>query len=139
MNHQNFTTRSTILLFVIISVCQFSNAQVESPKKTIWQQWPALDEYHKVMAKTFHPAENGDLVPLKKYGKELGPLAKSLKKSTIPANFNKPNMAPTVALLYKESKAMSKSIKSSAPDEDLKKSIFALHDRFHEVVGYCKD
>ena len=35
------------------------------PKPTIWQEWPALDEFHNVMAATFSSFRGGDLKPLK--------------------------------------------------------------------------
>lgn len=110
-----------------------------TPKKkpTIWQQWPALDEYHKVMAMTFHPAETGDLVPLKKYGADLSTTASTLKKSVIPEALNKPGLADIVSLLEKESLALAKMVKSKKSDAVLKKSIFALHDRFHQIVEKC--
>ena len=34
-------------------------------KPSVFSQWPALDEYHKIMSATFHPSEEGNLAPLK--------------------------------------------------------------------------
>lgn len=122
----------------LLSLIEAEKAK-RTPKKkpTLWQQWPALDEYHKVMAMTFHPAETGDLVPLKKYGADLATTATDLKKSVIPEELNKPGLPDIISLLEKESLAMAKMIKSKKSDAVLKKSIFALHDRFHQIVEKC--
>ena len=86
---------------------------------------------------TFHPAESGDLIPLKKYGADLATTASDLKKSVIPEALNKPGLSDIISLLEKESLALAKMIKSKKSDTVLKKSIFALHDRFHQIVEKC--
>lgn len=106
-------------------------------KPSLWQVWPALDAYHKIMVSTFHPAENGDLKPLLQQAAELASKASMLKKSTIPVEYQKAGMTTTLELLEKESIQLAKLVKTKKSNEVLKKSIFALHDRFHEVVEKC--
>ena len=46
------------------------------------------------------------------------------------------------ALLVKlnaESKALADSVAKNVSDEQLKKDLTALHDRFHEIIGACRD
>jgi hypothetical protein len=92
-------------------------------------KWPKLEDYHGVMAKTFHPAEEGNYKPILENAGELAKLATALKKSKIPAEYQKPDV--------KESKTLAKLGKKKANEEELKKAIFALHDRFHEVMEKC--
>lgn len=106
-------------------------------KKSIFELWVALDEYHKVMSATFHPAENGDLKPLYQNAADLATKAKTLKLSAIPADYQKDGVANSIALLEKESIALAKLVAKKKSEEELKKGIFALHDRFHEVMGKC--
>lgn len=109
------------------------------PKPTIWQEWPALDEFHNVMAATFHPSESGDLKPLKSRSSELMDKAIALNKSIVPIQFNKPEMKNTLALLEKESMALTSMVKNKKSDNVLTKSIASLHDRFHQIVVLCKE
>lgn len=116
---------SILLAFVAIS------AQAQK------QPWKALEDYHTVMAQTFHPAEEGDLKPLKARSGELADKAKALKKSDIPTAYQKQGVKETLALLAKESKALDKMVRKQKTDAELTKTITALHDRFHEVMEKC--
>lgn len=100
-------------------------------------KWPALDDYHMTMAETFHPAEEGDLKPVMMRSGELADKAAALKKSEIPAAFQKEGVKKSVGLLAKESKALDKMVRAQQPEAEIKAAIFALHDRFHELVGKC--
>lgn len=106
-------------------------------KKVNEGRWPELDDYHTVMAKTFHPAEEGDLKPLYANAEELAKHAEVLKKSAIPTNYQKAGVKESIELLEKESAALAKMVKKKKSEEELKKAIFALHDRFHEVMEKC--
>lgn len=110
-----------------------------SKKPSVFAVWPALDEYHKVMSKTFHPAEEGNLDPLKSNAADLAAKATLLKQSKIPADFKKEGIKQSVSLLEKESAALAKLVKNKKSDEELMKAITALHDRFHEIVGLCRE
>ena len=64
----------------------------KTAKPSVFSQWPALDEYHKIMSATFHPSEEGNLAPLKTNAPELAAKAKLLSQSAIPINFQKTGM-----------------------------------------------
>lgn len=100
-------------------------------------EWKELDDYHKVMASTFHPSEEGNLQPIKERSGELADKAKALQKSTIPAAYQKPGVKESLDLLAKESKALDKMVRKNKPDAEITKSLTALHERFHEVIEKC--
>lgn len=108
-------------------------------KPSVFEQWKALDEYHKVMSSTFHPAEKGDLKPLFQNANDLATKATLLKNAPIPAGLQKNGLSKTIALLEKESKALALLVKAKKSDEELKKAITKLHDRFHEIMEQCRD
>ena len=99
--------------------------------------WKELDEYHKVMAATFHPSEEGNLKPVRERSGELAAKAKVLYKSSIPTAYQKPGVKETLGLLAKESKALDKMVRRKKSDAEVTKAITALHDRFHEVMEKC--
>ncbi|MFD2520624.1 DJ-1/PfpI family protein [Emticicia soli] len=100
-------------------------------------KWPELDDYHTTMSQTFHPAEEGNLKPLYANAFELALKATVLRKSVIPAKYQKPGVKESIEMLEKESVALAKMVKKKKTDEELKKAIYALHDRFHEVMEKC--
>lgn len=109
-------------------------ATQEKKKQDTWQE---LDDYHHIMAMTFHPAEAGDFKPIYQNANELAAKAKLLSASTPPAKYQKPGVRESVALLEKESAALAQMVKKKKNEQELKKAIFALHDRFHEVMEKC--
>lgn len=111
----------------------------EKKKPSVFEQWKALDEYHKVMSSTFHPAEKGDLKPLFQNANDLATKATLLKNAPIPAGLQKDGLPKTIALLEKESKALALLVKAKKSEEELKKAITKLHDRFHEIMEQCRD
>lgn len=112
-------------------------AEAARKKQVDEGRWPELDDYHAVMAKTFHPAEEGNLKPLYANAEELATKASILKKSVVPAKYQKPGVKESVEALEKESVALAKMVKKKKSEDELKKAIFALHDRFHEVMEKC--
>jgi len=119
------------LFFIALLTGIVFKAQAQQPA------WKELDNYHTVMAQTFHPSEEGNLQPIKERSGELADKAKALKKSAIPTAYQKPGVKETLNLLAKESKALDKMVRKKKPDADITKSLAALHDRFHEVMEKC--
>ncbi|AYQ33177.1 DJ-1/PfpI family protein [Runella sp. SP2] len=114
-----------------------SKKEESAQEKKKQESWPELDDYHAVMAKTFHPAEEGNLKPLYANAEELATKASILKKSVVPTKYQKPGVKESVEALEKESVALAKMVKKKKSEDELKKAIFALHDRFHEVMEKC--
>lgn len=107
--------------------------------QSIFEQWTALKTFHGVMSETFHPAEEGNLTPIKERSGEMADKAAALAKSAIPQAFQKPAMTATLKKLKKDSKALDKMVKSKATDPQITQSLTALHEVFHEIVGLCRD
>lgn len=99
--------------------------------------WTALNDYHKVMSQTFHPAEENDLKPIYSRSKELAEKAAALEASPLPVTLSNPKIKETLQLLTKESQALHTMIEKKKKEEDVKKALYALHDRFHEVMEAC--
>lgn len=109
------------------------------PRKNIFGMWPELGAFHTVMSETFHPMEEGDFKPIRARSGEMADKAKTLAKSNIPADFNNPKILDAVKRLSKGSSALHKTVKKQVSDAELTKSLTALHDVFHEIVGLCRE
>ncbi|MFN8002071.1 MAG: hypothetical protein U0X75_13760 [Acidobacteriota bacterium] len=102
-------------------------------------KWAELDAYHNVMSQTFHPAEDGKLEPIRKRAGELADKAKQWLESKPPKVYESADIKALLVKLNAESKALADAIANGAKDEQLKKDLTALHDRFHEIIGACRE
>jgi hypothetical protein len=123
----------TFLVLALIVVANSVSAQ------STFEKWPAIKEFHEVMSQTFHPAEEGNMAPIKARSEEMMNKAAMLLKSDIPTEFRTNAILASAERLQLKSKALHKLVKSNGSDPAIVKSITDLHDTFHEIVGLCSD
>lgn len=123
----------TFLVLALIVLANSVSAQ------STFDKWPAIKEFHEVMSQTFHPAEEGNLAPIKARSEEMMNKAAMLLKSDIPTEFRTDAILASAERLQIKSKALHKLVKSNGTDAEIVKSITDLHDTFHEIVGLCSD
>ncbi|NUQ23363.1 MAG: hypothetical protein HUU34_05375 [Saprospiraceae bacterium] len=121
--------KNLLILLLLVGSSQIVMAQQEG--------WKELEDFHGVMSQTFHPAEDGNFKPIMERSGEMAQKAAVLKKSKIPTAYNKEGVKKSVALLAKESKALDKMVQRKKTEAEIKTALFALHDRFHEVMEKC--
>lgn len=102
-------------------------------------KWNELSAFHDVMSATFHPMEEGDLKPIRSRAAEMAAKAKNWADSTPPKIYASPDIKSNVVKLAKESSALAGLVAKNAPDAQIKTSLNALHDRFHEIAGQCRE
>ena len=100
-------------------------------------EWKEKNEFHKVIAQTFHPMEDGDFKPIRERSGELHEKALAWKNATPPAEFNTPKIANTLARLEAETKRLDDAVKKNVTDDNLAEGLTRVHDTFHEIVGLC--
>jgi len=99
--------------------------------------WKELKSFHSVMSQTFHPMEEGNLQPVRTRSAELADQARALRNSTPPASFRTEGIRKSLARLEAEAAALHKMVQKKKGDEQVKKALTSLHDRFHEVMEEC--
>lgn len=97
--------------------------------------WTALNEFHTVMSQTFHPAEEGNLQPIRARSAEMTAKALALKASPIPASFNTPEMHRAIDDLIKGATDLQKTVRKKGKDDVVNTKLTALHDTFHLIRG----
>ena len=102
-------------------------------------KWNELSAFHDVMSATFHPMEEDDFTPIRSRAAEMAAKAKQWADSTPPNVYDKPAIKTNVAKLAQESKSLAALVAKKASDAQIKESLSALHDRFHEIAGLCND
>ncbi len=101
--------------------------------------WPALKDFHKVMAQTFHPSETGNLQPLRTRSTELLTKSMLLRISIPPKSLDKKELHDALSRLEKACSSINDQVNKNAKDGVLTKAIAGAHDIFHEVQGLCHD
>ncbi len=100
--------------------------------------WKEMKNFHGLMSSSFHPAEEGNLKPLKEKAESLLNAAKEWKASTIPAGYKPKETSETLAQLVKQLNEVNKAVKAKKDDASLTKMITEAHDIFHNVAEKCK-
>jgi hypothetical protein len=120
-----------LLLFTALVVARPGHAQ----QKLKWQE---LEAFHEVMSKTFHPAEEGKLEPIRSRSAEMLEKAIAWKNSTAPEGYDKNAVKENLNKLVRGAKEINKLVKKNASDNELKAELSELHDVFHEIVEKCE-
>ncbi len=123
----------SLLVFAVFAITSSVSAQ------STFDTWPAIKEFHGVMSETFHPAEEGNLAPIKARSEEMMQKAALLLKSEIPTTFRTEAILASAERLQLQSKSLHQLVLAKSDDATLVKSITKLHDTFHEIVGLCSD
>jgi hypothetical protein len=100
-------------------------------------KWAEKDAFHEVMSKTFHPAEEGKLEPIKARSGEMLEKSIAWKNSTAPAGYDMSLLKKDLGTLVKGVKKLNKIIKKNAPDADIKAQLTELHNIFHGITEKC--
>jgi hypothetical protein len=127
--------KKVIATFIIAMFTVSLHAVAQEAPKTTWQE---KDEFHKVMAETFHPMEEGNLEPIKTRSQELFDKAMAWQNSKIPADLDGQKIASTMRTMVAQIRELNAKIKSGkATDAEIKTELTKAHDSFHEIVGLC--
>ncbi len=102
------------------------------------ETWTGLQDYHVVMSQTFHPAEEGDLKPIKARSGEMVEKALALRNGSIPASFNTPEIKKAIDDLVTGSEEVDKLVQKKASDKAITDRLTKLHDTFHIIQGLCR-
>lgn len=122
-----------LLAFAALALGFANNTQAQTKEK-----WKELDAFHEVMSKTFHPAEEGKLEPIKSRSQEMVDKAIAWKNSTAPAGYDKNAVLKNLKKLVKGAKEVNKLVQKNAVDAEIKEELTELHDVFHEIVEKCE-
>ena len=99
--------------------------------------WPELKAFHAVMSATFHPAEEGNLAPVKARAQELFAAARKWKLAEVPAEFKKKETKEALKELEIKCGALQKAVEAKKSDIEIKGLITEAHTIFHKIVEEC--
>ncbi|MGQ9896772.1 MAG: hypothetical protein ACUVR8_04305 [Acidobacteriota bacterium] len=101
-------------------------------------QWKAQEEFHSVLAGTFHPMEDGDFGPVRKRAAEMARKARLWARSRPPKGYDAAKLRPMLANLERGAAEVARLVAQQASDDDIKQALNKLHDQYHEIAGECR-
>ena len=119
---------------IIAMACLVTSTVVFAQNK----DWKQMEAFHQVMSKTYHPAEEGNLQPVKDNIDELIKKAKAWQSSSVPAAYKAKPIKPLLDELVTESVAIKEAVAQKKDDGTLKKMITTAHNTFHEIMEKCE-
>ncbi len=126
--------KSKILYFLAV-IMLFIATNVSAQEKKDWKE---MHNFHAVMGKTFHPAEEGKLQPLKDSAAALVTKAKAWQKSKVPTGYNAAVTEPILKQLVAKCIEVQKAVVAKKDDKILTKLITEAHEIFHEIMEKCR-
>jgi len=123
----------TLFMFLFFIAANSISAQ------TTFEKWPAIKNFHEVISQTFHPSEEGNLKPIQERSGEMVTTANALSTETIPEEFKNEKILASIEKLKEKATSLDKLVKEKASDAEITKSLAAVHDEFHNIVGLCSE
>lgn len=122
--------------FIIAAVAILAVQTISA--QSVTSKWTQLHEYHELLSKTFHPAENGNFTAIKNSHDYLVQKSEALDIATMPADLKTPIVVENVAVLKKLTKKLSELITNKAPDVEILRTFQNVHDVFHKIEKECE-
>ncbi len=101
-------------------------------------EWKQMTEFHSVMSKTFHPAEEGNLKPTKDNAVELVAKSKTWESSIVPLGYDAKTAKTILKKLVESCNAVEAGVRAKKTDKELVALITTAHNTFHEFTEKCK-
>ena len=106
-------------------------AETKSAATPVWAEQAT---YHEVMFATFKASADGNLVPTRERASELMQKATAWLESKPPKDHDTAEMREKLTRLVAYAKALTEVVDARAGDDDVRKSLIALHDHYHQII-----
>jgi hypothetical protein len=134
MNIKKIVNAGLILSIIIAVACSGKkddeHANHEAGKK---EEWKEMDEFHMVMAETFHPfKDSANLEPVKSKARELYAAADKWASVPLPEKVDNEEVKTKLQKLKSDAEALTETVKTG-DDKKIGEDLTRLHDEFHEL------
>lgn len=116
-----------IIFILLLTIC--SQVQAQQPE---WKEYKA---FYDLVQPVLHPAEYGDLKPVKDSAELLMSRAKAWMESAIPAVYPATAIKKSLAELYRLCGDLVNGIRDHKTDEEIGILAIKVHNKFHYISG----
>jgi hypothetical protein len=132
MNLKQWMASFVIILITFACASKKEEAQEEgnTPES---KEWKEMDEFHMLMAETFHPyKDSANLEPAKMQARELATAAEKWSSSPLPEKVNNDEMKAKLEELKNGTSALVQSV-GSGDNKAIGEQLTKVHDLFHDI------
>jgi hypothetical protein len=124
----------TNIICLAVLIAFFSCASKKDEAGEVDQkEWKEMDEFHMVMAETFHPyKDSANLEPVKSRAGELVSSAEKWANAALPEKVNNDEMKAKLEELKNESATLVQTV-SAGDDKAIGDQLTKVHDLFHVI------
>jgi hypothetical protein len=121
------------LAFALFIACSGQKQEKETEPISDTDEWAMMDEFHMVMAESFHPyKDSANLAPAIANAEDMAQLADKWSQSELPQKVNNDNVKGLIGDLKTASAAFAETAKSGDTTR-ISAELTALHDIFHHI------
>ena len=126
--------KSKNIVFVLLALLAFACApRKEDNDDAEQKEWKEMDDFHMVMAETFHPyKDSSNLEPVKARAGELATVAEKWVATELPSRVNNEEMKAKLQELKQQTSALVQSV-SVGDDLVIADQLTKVHDTFHSI------
>ncbi len=122
-----------ILLVIGCASRKEKDPELDSPIVKDQSVWEEMDDFHLVMAETFHPfKDSANLEPVKMRAAELAVAANKWVDAPLPEKVDNDQVKASLEKLKVQAANLAQSVKT-ADDNVISDQLTDLHDTFHEL------
>lgn len=124
-----------LLLFTAILIwsCSQQPASENQTEETQPEEWTGMDEFHMVMAESFHPyRDSANIEPAKQYAAEMVAAAEAWSKNTIPSRVDNEEVRKLMDQLKAQCQELLDATTSNVADS-IGSTLTTVHDTFHHL------
>jgi hypothetical protein len=93
-----------------------------------------MDDFHVIMAETFHPfKDTANLEPAKTHSEHLAMEAEKWANAPVPEKVNNDEVKAKLQKLKTDTRAFADKVRAGGTDEEIGAQLTAVHDLFHEI------
>lgn len=119
-----------LTLVVAIAACSGKKEEAETADQ---DSWPEMDEFHMLMAESFHPfKDSANLEPAKANASEMAQVAEKWASAPIPKKVDSEHVKNMLKELKTATATFAQSV-AAADSLALGESLTKLHDDFHKI------
>ena len=133
MAKQHILSVFAFALAIVMLACSTKKEDNHETQVAADDEWPQMDEFHMIMAESFHPfRDSADIGPAKANADSLVADAEQWLEAPIPEKVNSDEVIEMLQRLKSEADAFA--IVSRTDDQEaIGESLTKLHDLFHEL------
>jgi|SRR5688572_15851541 len=124
---------SYVLMLLAFALAIACSGKKDSDAVANNDEWPEMDEFHMVMAESFHPyKDSANMEPAKANAAEMARVADKWASAALPEKVNNDEVKASLAQLKTDATAFTQ-IAQSGDSTKIGEALTNLHDVFHKL------